>query len=142
MTTTRYAMTQEWITDRPPTEADGDKDGDVRMRLVPGSIACTLVHWSYVAAGAPWQHTAYWEPPAERQPGHAPESAREEHAPAVSVTPSMINCRIAALERKMAGHVGVNPDAITALERRIVELEKVVNQMIKGPNKRRSLGVL
>lgn len=134
----------KWITDRLPTEADGDMDGGVLMALAPGPTPDEywVIHWSCVGPGAAWQHTAYWEPPAERQPGHAPESAREEHAPAVSVTPSMINCRIAALERKMAGHVGVNPDAITALERRIVELEKVVNQMIKGPNKRRSLGVL
>jgi hypothetical protein len=33
-------------------------------------------------------------------------------------------------------------DRIAALERRIVELERVVSEMIKGPSKRRSLGVL
>ena len=54
----------EWITDRPPTEADGDMDGDVRMQLRPGEDSHHLVHWSY-AGGAPWQHTSFRRPPAE-----------------------------------------------------------------------------
>jgi hypothetical protein len=55
----------EWITDRLPTEADGDQDGDVRM------VRCGvyyLAHWSYVGSGAPWQHTSCWEPPTEPTP--------------------------------------------------------------------------
>jgi hypothetical protein len=32
-------------------------------------------------------------------------------------------------------------DRIAALEQRVLELEKVVSQMIKGPNVRRSLGI-
>ena len=62
------AMEEKWITDRPPTEADADRDGDVRMKGHPGacgtrgaSLYC-CVHWSHVAHGAPWQHTSDWKP--------------------------------------------------------------------------------
>jgi hypothetical protein len=60
----------EWITDRLPTEADGDMDGDVRMVPAPhaDSDDYLLVHWSYVAAGAPWQHTSCWQPPTDFTP--------------------------------------------------------------------------
>jgi hypothetical protein len=60
----------EWITDRPPTEADGDMDGDVRMKLAPnaGLEDWACVHWGYVGDAAPWQHTSYWEPPAQPTP--------------------------------------------------------------------------
>jgi hypothetical protein len=63
--TTRYAMTQEWITDRLPTEADGDMDGDVRMRRAPGSANTRLIHWTFVWPGMDWQRTSFWEPPTE-----------------------------------------------------------------------------
>ena len=97
------SIESEWITDRLPTVADGDAGGFVRMKRKPSSSKTdwTPVHWSHVGAAAPWQHTNFWESPTDSD-------------------------RIAALERKMAGHVGVNPDAITALERRIVELEKLL----------------
>jgi hypothetical protein len=58
----------EWITDRPPTEADGDMDGDVRMVLRPGSEYNYFAHWSHVGSAAPWQHTSCWEPPTEPTP--------------------------------------------------------------------------
>jgi hypothetical protein len=51
----------EWITGRPPTEADGDMDGDVWMRLSPLTTMHFSVHWSYVGSAAPWQHTRYWK---------------------------------------------------------------------------------
>ena len=76
-------MPQEWITDRPPTEADGDQDGDVWMVLRPNvSAPWYLAHWSCVGAGAFWRHTSYWEPPTEPAPAE-PD-------------------RIAALERRVA----------------------------------------
>jgi hypothetical protein len=61
-------MTQEWIVDRLPTEADGDPDGDVRMKRAPSGDRFHLIHWSYVGAGVPWQHTMCWQPPAEPAP--------------------------------------------------------------------------
>jgi hypothetical protein len=61
-------MAQEWITDRLPTEADGDGNGDVRVRSRPGSSEYNFAHWSYVGPGAPWQRTSYWEPPTEPTP--------------------------------------------------------------------------
>jgi len=64
-------MEQKWITDRPPTEADGDRDGDVRMQRSPVGDGHHLVHWSYVGAGAPWQRTSWWEPPTEPAPAEA-----------------------------------------------------------------------
>jgi uncharacterized protein YceH (UPF0502 family) len=61
-------MEQQWITDRLPTRADGDQDGEVRLRSRPGSSEYNFAHWSYVGPGAPWQHTSYWKPPTEPDP--------------------------------------------------------------------------
>jgi hypothetical protein len=96
----------EWIADRLPTAADGNKEGDVCIVTGPGrdgedEYAC--VHWSYVGQRAPWRHSRNWEPPDE------PEQ---------------------------------QADRIAALEQRVLELEKVVNQLIMGPSRRRSLGIL
>ena len=53
-----------WITDRRPTEADGDRDGYVCMERRPGHRDNpSMVHWSHVGAGIPWRHTVYWKPP-------------------------------------------------------------------------------
>jgi hypothetical protein len=98
--TTRYAMTQEWITDRLPTEADGDMDGNVWMRLSPLTIMGIMgfsVHWSYVGSAAPWRHTSYWQPPAEPAP--------------TEPTPT-------------------EPDRIAALEQRVAELEARVFEQL------------
>ena len=54
----------EWITDRPPTEADGDSDGDVVVRMRPNIEIPQLLHWSYVGTGAPWKHCDQWQSPA------------------------------------------------------------------------------
>jgi hypothetical protein len=70
-------MEQKWITDRPPTEADGDENGEVRMRLRPDGDSYHLVHWSYVG-GAPWQHTSSWKPPAQPAPTEADRIAALE----------------------------------------------------------------
>lgn len=42
-----------WITDRLPTEADGDKDGNVII-LIPGNRAWCRSYWSSVEPGQPW----------------------------------------------------------------------------------------
>jgi len=57
----------EWIADRQPTAADGDMDGCVRIKPTRG-VDYVLMHWSFVGVGAPWQHTAHWQPPAEPAP--------------------------------------------------------------------------
>ena len=65
----------EWTTDRPPTEADGDEDGNVQMRQSPCNSCFTLyVHWSYVKEEVPWQHTHEWKPPAPK-PEQTPPAA-------------------------------------------------------------------
>lgn len=60
----------KWITDRLPTEADGDMDGGVLMALAPGPTPDEywVIHWSCVGPGAAWQHTGGWQPPAEPAP--------------------------------------------------------------------------
>jgi hypothetical protein len=80
-------MEQQWITDRLPTEADGDADGDVRLRRWPGSIEYSFAHWSHIGLGVPWRHTSYWKPPTEH--------TSTEHT---STEPD----RIAALEQRVA----------------------------------------
>jgi hypothetical protein len=78
----------EWITDRLPTEADGDRDGDVWMRHVSSSEHNFFAHWSHVGPGAPWQRTTHWKkPPTEPTP--------------TEPTPTEPD-RIAALEQRVA----------------------------------------
>lgn len=50
-----------WITDRPPTEADADPDGDV---FVSGAGYWA---WDQVGPGQTWCHTYYWEPRSKPQ---------------------------------------------------------------------------
>jgi len=92
-------MEQEWIRDRRPTAADGDQDGDVRMKSGPGGDGFRLIHWSYVG-GVPWQHTSYWNPPTEPD-------------------------RIAALERRVAGQDRAQSVLAAALVKRLEALEGV-----------------
>jgi hypothetical protein len=79
----------KWITDRLPTEADGDRDGDVRMVPAPHADPddYLLVHWSYVGDAAPWQRTDCWKPLAEPTPAQP--------------APTELD-RIAALEQRVA----------------------------------------
>ena len=63
-------MAQNWITDRRPTEADGDEDGDVRVRYSPDSQDYSYLHWSHVGADVPWKHRDSWYP---RGPAAEPE---------------------------------------------------------------------
>ena len=91
-------MDSEWITDRRPTEADADADGDVRLRKHHNNDY-SFAHWSYVAAGAPWQHTYLWKPPTVAV---APEPA----APATQPR------RFVAISRTMRPEGGYILDAI------------------------------
>ena len=43
-----------WITDRLPTKADGDKDGDVIFLLDGDSNAWSVGNWRSVEPGQPW----------------------------------------------------------------------------------------
>lgn len=65
-------MEHDWITDRRPTEADGDEDGDVFVRAAPGVDDGWCHHWSYVGERTPWTHTGIWWKPAVPAPA-APE---------------------------------------------------------------------
>ena len=61
-----------WITDRPPTEADADRDGDVAVKRRPGSDACACVHWSFVKPGMFWRRTSFWSAPEQAVPATQP----------------------------------------------------------------------
>jgi hypothetical protein len=91
----------EWIIDRPPVEADGDHIGAVHVKMHPRGGSFCRICWSYVAAGAPWQHTSHWQPPAE---------------PA----------RIAAMVKRLEELEGVAelPGGLPDLELRVAELER------------------
>ena len=101
----------EWITDRPPTKADGDGDGNVWMRLSPLTTTHFSVHWSYVSGRAPWRHAPGWQPSAEPAPAEPDRIAALEQrvvdriADLEERTAGAINDRIAALEQRMAGRI-------------------------------------
>jgi hypothetical protein len=57
-------MNRKWITDRLPTQADADEEGNVRMRGLPGS-SHPPINWTFVRPGMDWHHTIYWKPPTE-----------------------------------------------------------------------------
>ena len=84
----------EWITDRLPTEADGDMDGDVRRRHWSDPSEYDLAHWSHVGFGAPWQRTIYWKPPAQPTPTKPDRIAALEQ-------------RVAELEARVFEQVGL-----------------------------------
>lgn len=58
---------REWITDRLPTEADADEDGDVCVRNRPEAVPSgrPYFHWSMVLPGMAWCHTDIWEAPTK-----------------------------------------------------------------------------
>ena len=58
-------MSSNWITDRPPTEADGNEEGSVIVRRMPEKDFGAPVHWSHVGAGVPWRRSVFWKPPAQ-----------------------------------------------------------------------------
>jgi len=52
-----------WITDRKPTEADGNAVGWVMTKILDSSEVLT-VFWAHVEAGQPWIHRQEWQPRA------------------------------------------------------------------------------
>ena len=64
ITCTAVTPTNDWITDRRPTEADGDKHGNV-----------VILHYHfhahqpwYVVGHGPWRRSDSWQPPAAPDP--------------------------------------------------------------------------
>lgn len=76
---TTFTPMSDWITDRPPTEADGDMDGDVWVRTRPDIGFYVHRNWSIVGIGTPWQRSHFWRPPA---PQIEPEPEPKPAAPA------------------------------------------------------------
>lgn len=62
-----------WITDRQPTEADGNKDGAVRIRKYPNKSMGAHVHWTHIGPGVPWERTNDWVGDANPETVHQEE---------------------------------------------------------------------
>ena len=56
---TTFTPMSYWITDRPPTEADADFDGDVAVKQRPASDSFAYLHWTFVKPGTAWRRTAH-----------------------------------------------------------------------------------
>ena len=70
----------EWITDRPPTAADGGFDGHVKVQARindSNDIVECLAHWSDVKAGTPWNHIFLWLPRHWSEPKPTAELSAE-----------------------------------------------------------------
>jgi hypothetical protein len=152
MITTLYAMEQNtatpqpdwealgWITRRPPAEADADGLKEV---LIPTAIASPrnretrMCDYRLIVPGQPWWSVYARErfgfapaSPTEHQPGHAPESATEDHVPAGSVKLSM---RIAALEQRVTGLLRAQDELIAAMANRLEALEAAMRPSAEPP---------
>jgi hypothetical protein len=71
----------DWITDRLPTEADADGEGEVRIPAIPGSRPnkrYELQHYSLVVANQPWW--SHWAD--KRVAAAAAQAPSEPPAPA------------------------------------------------------------
>ena len=56
-----------WITDRPPTEADGDEWSEVCVSSQPCGLGpLARIHWSYIKPGIPWRRSDTWQAPPPR----------------------------------------------------------------------------
>jgi hypothetical protein len=68
----------EWITDRLPTRADADADGDVRVRYETGGAPedGVYVHYSVVVPGQPWWSRNAAARAAQPTPPPAPAPTR------------------------------------------------------------------
>ena len=63
----------DWITDRLPTEADADAEGEVSIRR--GPELRSYMHWSYVVPGQPWWSSSAATQPTQPTPPPAPAPA-------------------------------------------------------------------
>jgi hypothetical protein len=52
-----------WISDRPPTRDDADKESRVELAKYPEGNSCVQVNWQQVGAGARWRPTKHWQDP-------------------------------------------------------------------------------
>lgn len=70
----------DWITDRLPTEADADENGDVYVCTSPqlNKELFDCENWHDVTLGWPWRHTDLWTPPT---PAPEPTPAAPELEP-------------------------------------------------------------
>lgn len=66
---------RKWITDRLPTAADADEDGDVTVQNRPKAEPSDAPYfeWELVLPGMAWCHTDIWE--QENEPVPAPKPA-------------------------------------------------------------------
>lgn len=64
--------TNDWITDRRPTEADAGSNGDVIILSNPSSGLSFFMHWRYVGKFMPWKHCAVCLTPAAPEPAATP----------------------------------------------------------------------
>lgn len=65
---TTFTPMSDWITDRPPTKADGDWNGYVVVRhdgLVEGAI---LQPWNALLPETHWRHSLTWKPQPKPEP--------------------------------------------------------------------------
>jgi hypothetical protein len=53
-----------WVTDRPPTRNDADKESRVDLAKYPEGDSSVQVNWKQVGAGTRWRPTKNWQNPA------------------------------------------------------------------------------
>lgn len=55
----------DWITARPPTEADADCNGNVEHSYLCAlnGIKNEYINWRLLTSGFVWRHTSLWKPP-------------------------------------------------------------------------------
>jgi hypothetical protein len=61
-----------WFTNRLPTEADADEDGEVEVQSGLRAHETAYFHWSMVKPGMAWTHAISWEGSSEPAPAAKP----------------------------------------------------------------------
>jgi hypothetical protein len=90
----------EPITDRPPTEEDGDEAGQVQVLFADDLWGC--FPWKSAAArGHRWQHTPRWQP---RQPSLQERAKEQLKRHDLYGEPLDTNLILSALEQAGEGH--------------------------------------